>query len=70
MIWRAWRGRSDDADLAEGLYIKAEAEGRVVGRYKFVRASFLQADANSDWRARPLLPNQLRAGDDIFGTGP
>lgn len=63
--------QTDDADLAEGLYIKAEDEGCVVGRYKFVRASFLQAgaDADSDWRARPLMPNQLRAGNDIFGAG-
>jgi hypothetical protein len=35
--------QTDNSDLSEGLYIKAEVEGRVVGRYKFVRASFLQA---------------------------
>jgi hypothetical protein len=32
---------TDPSDLAEGLYLKVEEEGRVVERYKFVRASFL-----------------------------
>ncbi len=65
------RRQTDDSDLSEGLYIKVEAEGRVEGRYKFVRASFLQAvfESGDHWMDRPILPNQLRAGCDIFGGG-
>jgi hypothetical protein len=60
--------QTDNSDLSEGLYIKAEVEGRVVGRYKFVRASFLQAvsDSGSHWMDRPIIPNQLRDGCDIW----
>jgi hypothetical protein len=62
--------QTDNSDLSEGLYIKVEIDGRVVGRYKFVRASFLQAvsDSGSHWMDRPILPNQLREGCDIFGS--
>jgi hypothetical protein len=62
--------QTDDSDLMEGLYIKVEEEGQVVGRYKFIRASFLQAvsDSGSHWMDRPILPNQLREGCDIFGA--
>jgi hypothetical protein len=60
--------QTDDSDLSEGLYLKVEAEGRVVERYKFVRASYLQAvsDSGSHWMDRPIIPNQLRAGCDIW----
>jgi len=62
------RRQTDNSDLSEGLYIKVEIEGRVVERYKFVRASFLQSvsDSGSHWMDRPIIPNQLRAGCDIF----
>lgn len=62
------RKQTDSADLAEGLYIKVEEDGRVVERYKFVRAEFLQAvvDSGSHWMDRPILPNRLRADIDIF----
>ncbi len=65
------RKETDAADLMEGLYIKVEEQGRVVERYKFIRASFLQAvfDSGSHWMDRPILPNQLRDGVDIFGEG-
>ncbi len=61
--------QTDNSDLSEGLYLKVEVEGRVVERYKFVRASFLQAvsDSDSHWMDRPILANQLSAGCDIFG---
>lgn len=64
--------QTDASDLAEGLYIKVESGDRVVERYKFVRASFLQAvaDSGSHWMDRPILPNQLRDGCDIFKTLP
>ncbi|MFN7931296.1 MAG: RNA ligase family protein [Blastocatellia bacterium] len=60
--------QTDDSDLAEGVYIKVEEGGRVVERYKFVRASFLQAvaESGSHWMDRPILPNQLREGCDLF----
>ncbi len=61
---------TDPSRLMEGLYIKVEDEetGRVVGRYKYVRAAFLQAvfEAEGHWLSRPIIPNQLREGVDLF----
>jgi len=59
---------TDASELAEGLYIKHEEGGRVVGRFKHVRASFLGAvlDSGSHWLARPIVPNALAEGVDIF----
>jgi hypothetical protein len=53
--------QTDLSGLAEGLYIKVEEEGRVTGRYKFVRHDFLTRviDSESHWQSRPILPNQL-----------
>jgi hypothetical protein len=64
-----WR-ETDHSDLMEGLYIKVE-EGRVVERYKYVRASFLTAvgDSGGHWMHRPILPNQLHPEVDLFGGG-
>jgi hypothetical protein len=52
----------------EGLYIKWEREDQLLGRYKFVRPSFLTSVFTSDshWINRPILPNQLRKGVDLF----
>jgi hypothetical protein len=60
--------QSDRAGLMEGLYIKIEDGGRVLERFKYVRPGFSQAveEADGHWLARPLIPNQLRAGTDIF----
>ena len=68
---RAW-AETDRSDLMEGLYIKVEEDGRVVERYKFVRASFLTAvgDSGGHWLRRPIIPNQLRHGVDLFGAAP
>lgn len=68
-VERAQR-ETDGSDLAEGLYIKVEERGRVVGRYKFVRASFLAAvfAAEGHWLNRPILPNELSPGVDLFGA--
>jgi hypothetical protein len=43
-----------------------------VGRYKFVRASFLTSvvESGSHWLKRPIVPNQLRPGVDLFGGTP
>ena len=59
---------TDPSGLMEGLYIKVEDSDRVIERFKFVRGSFLQVVDESDdhWLNRPIIPNQLRAGVDIF----
>ncbi len=63
----AWK-ETDRADAAEGLYIKVEEQGRVVGRYKWVRAGFLQAVAasGSHWGERRIVENGLAPGVDLF----
>jgi hypothetical protein len=68
---RVW-AETDRTDLAEGLYVKVEEEGRVVGRYKYVRADFLTTvlDSGSHWLKRPIVPNQLAPGVDLFGGQP
>lgn len=60
--------QTEDSDLAEGLYLKEEADGVVTGRYKYVRSDFVQAITSSDghWLDRPILPNRLADGVDIF----
>jgi hypothetical protein len=61
---------TDASDLAEGLYIKAEEPGgRVIDRYKYVRHDFLTTilDSGTHWLKRPVVPNQLADGVDIFG---
>jgi hypothetical protein len=66
------RRQTDRFDEMEGLYIKVEADGQVQDRFKFVRASFLQAlgSAQGHWIDRPIVPNQLATGVDIFGGTP
>jgi hypothetical protein len=65
---------TDPEPTAEGLYIKIEdrARGVVVDRYKWVRGSFLTAvvDSGSHWLARPIVPNQLADGVDLFAVTP
>ena len=55
-------------EMMEGLYLKGECGGHVVERFKYVRTDFLQAVANSDshWMDRPIEPNRLAEGVDIF----
>ncbi|WP_434420642.1 RNA ligase family protein [Nannocystis pusilla] len=59
---------TDGFDDMEGLYIKVEEEGRVTARLKWVRASFLNAilDSGSHWLDRPIVPNQLADGVDLW----
>jgi hypothetical protein len=49
-----------------------EESGAVVERYKYVRASFLAAvlDSGTHWLKRPIVPNQLRPGVNLFGSVP
>ncbi len=53
--------QTDPSDMMEGLYIKIEEQGQVVGRFKYVRHDFLTTviDSDSHWHARPILPNRL-----------
>jgi hypothetical protein len=57
---------ADPSLLAEGLYIKHEEGGCVMGRYKFIRAGFLQTvvSAGEHWKDRPLIPNGLAGGPE------
>jgi ATP-dependent RNA circularization protein (DNA/RNA ligase family) len=59
---------TDQSDIAEGLYLKAETENETVGRYKYVRNSFTNAilDSGTHWATRPIIPNQLAEGIEIF----
>jgi hypothetical protein len=52
----------------EGLYIKVEEGGRVVGRYKYIRTSFLTSvvESGTHWLQRPIVPNRLCASVDLF----
>jgi hypothetical protein len=63
---------TDPSDLMEGLYIKVEEDGRVVARAKFVRSSFQAAidQSGGHWQDRPIVPNQLAEGVDLFGERP
>ena len=63
---------TDPSDMMEGLYIKVEEDGRVVDRFKYVRASFLTQvlDSGSHWLTRPIVPNALADGVDLFGDPP
>ncbi|MBD3679445.1 MAG: RNA ligase family protein [Rhodobacteraceae bacterium] len=60
--------QTDDSDLAEGLYLKLESGTRVEDRFKFVRGDFVQAleASGGHWLDRPILPNRLAPGADIF----
>lgn len=61
---------TDQSGLMEGLYIKVEEDGVVHERYKYVRAGFLTTvlDSGTHWLGRPIIPNLLRDGADLFGA--
>ncbi|CAB3654287.1 RNA ligase family protein [Achromobacter dolens] len=67
----AWR-QCDKSDLSEGLYIKVEADGRTLGRYKWVRADFVQAilAADKHHSEQPYVPNLLAPGVDLYAPRP
>lgn len=66
-----WKDRLDMAQVSEGLYLKHEEGGVVQARYKFVRTTFTQTIIDNDehWQKRPILPNQLSPGVDVFSPG-
>jgi hypothetical protein len=59
---------TDPSPRMEGLYLKIEADGVVAERLKFVRHDFVTAiaDAGRHWLDRPIVPNGLRDGVDLF----
>ena len=65
------RRQTDPSDEAEGLYVKVERCGVVAERYKLVRPGFLQAVMEGDghWLDRPIVPNRLAEGVDLYGSG-
>ncbi|CUJ83280.1 RNA ligase [Achromobacter sp. 2789STDY5608615] len=67
----AWK-QCDKSDLSEGLYLKVEADGRTLGRYKWVRADFVQAilAADKHHSEQPYVPNQLAPGVDLYAPRP
>ena len=60
--------QTDPSPLMEGLYIKVEEGAVVTARYKYVCASFSTTVLQSDghWLNRPIIPNLLRPGVDLF----
>jgi len=66
---QCWQ-QTDKSDHAEGLYIKVEENGQTVDRYKFVRPDFIQTilDSGSHHSERPMIPNGLSAGVDLFAA--
>jgi hypothetical protein len=67
----AWK-QTDKSVLSEGLYVKVENEREVLGRFKWVRPDFVQTilDSGSHHSTRPLIPNGLAAGADIYASLP
>jgi hypothetical protein len=61
-------GETQEERTMEGLYIKVEENGQVVERYKYVRWEFMQTllESNSHWMDRPIIPNQLADGVNLF----
>ncbi len=59
---------TDSSTMMEGLYIKIEENGQVVGRLKYVRASFSQYlnESATHWLERPIIPNQLSCSMDTL----
>jgi hypothetical protein len=66
-----WK-QTDKSTLSEGLYIKIENATEVLGRYKWVRPDFVQTilDSGSHHSTRPLIPNGLAPGADIYAPLP
>jgi len=63
----SWQ-QTDKSDRSEGLYLKVEDDEKVLARYKLVRSDFTQTilDSGSHYARRPILPNGLADGVDIY----
>lgn len=66
-----WK-QTDKSDQSEGLYLKIEDDEQVLERYKLVRHSFTQTilDGDGHHAKRPILPNQLHTGVDLYAATP
>jgi hypothetical protein len=54
-------------NLMEGLYLRAEAQGAVTGRAKFVRSEFVEKVKQSEhWQYQAMTVNRLEEGADIW----
>lgn len=64
------RTETDSSNDMEGLYIKVEEGDQTVGRYKWVRQSFLTTvlDAGTHWQDRPIIANQLDRPEVLYAT--
>ena len=64
--------QSNGGDASEGLYLKVENADFVQARYKLVRPDFQQTilDSGSHHLARPILPNRLADGVDLYAPSP
>jgi hypothetical protein len=64
------RRETDTSGEMEGLYVKVEEHGAVRERFKYIRPSFLAAvvAAEGHWLNKPIVPNLLRPGADVFAT--
>jgi RNA ligase len=62
--------QTNQSSLMEGLYIKVETPELTIDRYKYVRADFLTTILQSatHWLNRPIIPNQLQPGINLFQT--
>lgn len=64
--------QTDMSKDMEGIYIKIEGKSQpeeyVLDRLKYVRKSFVNTilDSQSHWMNRPLIPNLLKEGIDMF----
>lgn len=59
---------TDLSSKMEGLYIKQEDDDQVLDRMKYIRSDFLNtiSESGTHWMDRPIIPNQLANGIDIF----
>jgi len=62
------RRETNASPVMEGLYIKQENAQVVEDRFKLVRHDFLASilDSETHWLDRPIIPNRLAAGVNLF----
>ncbi len=54
-------------NLMEGLYMRTETNGKVVGRAKFVRPEFVEkVKQSTHWQHQRMVPNVLAEDVDIW----
>ena len=55
---------TDDSDWMEGVYVRVEQEGRVVGRLKMHREGFLK-ETEDGWGRVPFVRNHLASNEPV-----